>query len=128
MSERGYEAKRLHDDVWCMTCQHAHIPMIPVVTYACRDCGFGAWGDTVAAAHATSWPEHIVYGNHHQTVPLADPVCLMETQHITPTCRANRTDEGAWTEAVRRLREIYDAQVAHNPDVTIALDIRRETP
>jgi hypothetical protein len=31
---------------------------------------------------------------------------------ITPTCRANRGDEGAWDEAVDRLRREYDAIIA----------------
>lgn len=53
---------------------------------------------------------------------------LMETQQITPTCRANRTIDGAWDEAVRRLREIYDAQVAHDPDVILGLSIGRVLP
>lgn len=30
---------------------------------------------------------------------------------ITPTCRENRGDEGAWDEAVRRLRAEYDAVI-----------------
>lgn len=53
---------------------------------------------------------------------------LMETQRITPECRANRTIDGAWDEAVRRLREIYDAQVAHDPTLTIGLSIGRIKP
>jgi hypothetical protein len=31
---------------------------------------------------------------------------------ITPTCRANRGEDGAWDEAVARLRREYDAIVA----------------
>ena|SRR5690349_5667788 len=53
---------------------------------------------------------------------------LMESQAITPTCRDSRTDGGAWDEAVRRLREIYDAQIAHDPDLTLSLSISRVTP
>lgn len=61
---------QLHDLVWCTTCSHSHIPGIPTVTYACETCGFGAWGDDTAEQHATAHPEHIVYGRHHQTVPI----------------------------------------------------------
>lgn len=32
-------------------------------------------------------------------------------QIITPTCRTNRTDDGAWDEAVRRCKEQYDSIV-----------------
>lgn len=53
---------------------------------------------------------------------------LMETQQITPECRANRTAGGAWDEAVRRLREIYDAQVEHDPTITLGLTIGRVVP
>ena len=50
---------------------------------------------------------------------------LFEVQHITLACRTNRTKDGAWDEAVRRLREIYDAQVDHDPGVTVVLTIAR---
>jgi hypothetical protein len=53
---------------------------------------------------------------------------LFETQKITPECRANRTVDGAWDEAVRRLREIYDAQVKHDPTITFGLSIGRVLP
>jgi hypothetical protein len=53
---------------------------------------------------------------------------LMETQRITPECRTNRTVDGAWDEAVRRLREIYDAQVQHDPTITLGLSISRVLP
>lgn len=38
----------------------------------------------------------------------------MDVQHciITPECRSSRGDEGAWDEAVRRLRAEYEAVVA----------------
>ena len=49
----------------------------------------------------------------------------LETQNITTTCRYNRGDSGAWDEAVRRLREVYDAQVARYPDCTLSLSIAR---
>ncbi len=52
---------------------------------------------------------------------------LMETQWISPECRANRTVDGAWDEAVRRLREIYDAQVRHDPTITLGITIGRAT-
>ena len=54
-------------------------------------------------------------------------VDLMELQRITPNCRATRTADGAWNEAVRRLREIYDAQVNHDPSITLGLSINRIT-
>jgi hypothetical protein len=56
---------------------------------------------------------------------LASMAGLMEVQHISPECRAGRTVDGAWDEAVRRLREIYDAQVQHDPTLTIAVAISR---
>jgi hypothetical protein len=64
---------RLHDDVWCRTCAHTHIPTIPTVTYKCADCGFGCWdADFAATSHAVPYPDHVVHAVHHQTVPLAD--------------------------------------------------------
>lgn len=50
---------------------------------------------------------------------------ILEAQNITPACRSGRGADGAWTEAVSRLREIYDAQTAHDPGATIALAIYR---
>lgn len=50
---------------------------------------------------------------------------ILEAQAVTPDCRAGRGDEGAWDEAVRRLREIYDAQVKHDPTITLSLAIYR---
>ncbi len=52
-------------------------------------------------------------------------VSILEAQNITPDCRTARGADGAWDEAVRRLREIYDAQVEHDPTVTLALAIHR---
>lgn len=46
--------------VWCSTCQHGHIPGIPVVTWKCDDCGFGAWDDRTAMVHAVRLPDHHV--------------------------------------------------------------------
>lgn len=57
---------RLLDEVWCLSCEHTHIASIPVVTFRCADCGFGAWGETVAESHATSWVEHVVYPHVHR--------------------------------------------------------------
>ena len=64
----------LHDHVWCTTCEHHHIPTIPAVTYACTDCGFGAWELDVAENHATMLCDHNVLAIHHQTVPLEHQV------------------------------------------------------
>jgi hypothetical protein len=50
---------------------------------------------------------------------------ILEAQNITSGCRAGRGEGGAWDEAVRRLREIYDAQVQHDPSVTLSLAIFR---
>lgn len=36
----------------------------------------------------------------------------LESWTITTACRANRGNDGAWQEAVERLRAVYDAQVA----------------
>lgn len=65
--DRGPKAQLL-DQVWCNSCQHLHIATIPVVTFRCADCGFGAWGDSVAAAHADGGDNHVVYAQHHATV------------------------------------------------------------
>jgi len=59
----------IRDDVWCLTCQHSHIATIPVTTYACSDCGFGAWATVMAVSHANQYVDHAVYVKHHQTVP-----------------------------------------------------------
>lgn len=59
---------RLVDTVWCLSCQHEHIGTIPVTTFRCADCGFGSWGATVAEAHASQYPTHIVHPVHHRTV------------------------------------------------------------
>ena len=52
------------------------------------------------------------------------------TATITPTCRANRGHDGAWLEAVRRLREAYDVQVQRHGDkalvVYLNLSIERD--
>jgi hypothetical protein len=50
---------------------------------------------------------------------------ILEAQNISPDCRAGRGLDGAWDEAVARLREIYDAQTAHDPSLTLALAIYR---
>ena len=56
----------LVDLVWCRTCEHAHIPDIPVTTFRCAsNCGFGAWRLDVAEMHATRLPDHIVYPVTH---------------------------------------------------------------
>lgn len=66
---------RLLLEVWCLTCQHTHIPNIPTVTYVCtgRDpvtagCGFGVWDSSIAAEHATDYPDHVVYPRVHTVV------------------------------------------------------------
>lgn len=62
-------APRLVDDVWCVTCKHTHIPYLPAVTFRCADCGFGAWSEWVAVEHAELYRDHVVYPQHHVTVP-----------------------------------------------------------
>ncbi len=51
---------------------------------------------------------------------------------ITPTCRANRGDDGAWDEAVRVLREHYDQIVEgwrrHPEQPTLNLVLTMERP
>lgn len=50
---------------------------------------------------------------------------------ITPECRENRGDEGAWDEAVARAKEQYDAIVAgwrehaRQPTLHLVLEIER---
>jgi hypothetical protein len=65
-------AAQLLDQVWCRTCHHTHIGTIPTHTFRCADCGFGCWGPTVAEAHATMDPDHIVHAVHHQTVSIEE--------------------------------------------------------
>lgn len=54
---------------------------------------------------------------------------VLSTQAITPLCRENRTVDGAWEEAVRRLREVYDVQLRRFEEegrpVTLTLGIAR---
>lgn len=42
---------------------------------------------------------------------MSDSGSPVSEQIITPTCRTGRGNDGAWDEAVRRLREQYDAIV-----------------
>lgn len=50
---------------------------------------------------------------------------------ITPTCRANRGADGAFEEAVRRLKQVYDTQLArfddetYAPELVLCIKIRR---
>lgn len=50
---------------------------------------------------------------------------------ITPDCRANRGDDGAWDEAVRRLRAEYDlvvegwSQAPQQPTINLRLMLER---
>jgi len=57
---------------------------------------------------------------------------LITRAFITPECRENRGDEGAWEEAVRRLRTEYDAVLAGWADAeekpTFALMLFYERP
>lgn len=51
----------------------------------------------------------------------------LESWQITPTCRFNRGNDGAWDEAVEHLRKVYDAQLYRfGPTATITLSIDRE--
>lgn len=54
------------------------------------------------------------------------PVPDLEFAAITADCRTNRGDDGAWDEAVARLREVYDAQLARHRAATFTIAIRRE--
>lgn len=63
-------AAQLLDQVHCLTCDHSHIATIPTTTFRCSHCGFGSWAVSVAEAHATTYPRHLVYPQHHQTVPI----------------------------------------------------------
>jgi hypothetical protein len=51
---------------------------------------------------------------------------------ITPECRAGRGVDGAWDEAVARLRSEYDAVLAgwsdHDDEVTLNLVLTFERP
>ena len=69
-------------EVWCLSCAHAHIPTIPVVTYRCNGaegqgephvgCGYGGWYPEEAARHADESPGHVVYPVFHRCVPLEE--------------------------------------------------------
>lgn len=84
--DHGPTAKLL-DPVWCITCDHEHIATIPSATFACADCGFGAWGSSVAASHAAALPEHVVYVMTHQTIPLPDgDGCYLRTSIPAEMC------------------------------------------
>jgi hypothetical protein len=51
----------------------------------------------------------------------------LESWAITPTCRFNRGDDGAWQEAIDQLWQVYDAQVRRfGPTATLTLSISRE--
>lgn len=52
-----------------------------------------------------------------------DGIRLLEAQAITRDCRDGRGVDGAWDEAVRRLREIYDAQTDYYPGSTLSIAI-----
>jgi hypothetical protein len=50
----------------------------------------------------------------------------LESWAITPTCRFNRGNDGAWQEAVDQLRQVYDAQVQRfGPTATLTLSLTR---
>ena len=53
------------------------------------------------------------------------PLVPLESAEITPTCVENRGEDGAWEEAVARLREVYLAQRARKPDRALTLTISR---
>ena len=60
--------------VWCKTCQHVHIPSIPVRTFRCSDedrCGFGSWSPRIAQQHATKEHHHVL-PIVHRVRPLTD--------------------------------------------------------
>lgn len=50
---------------------------------------------------------------------------------ITPQCRVNRGDEGAWDEAVARARDVYDqivdgwSEVGPQPTMHLVLTMER---
>jgi hypothetical protein len=52
----------------------------------------------------------------------------LQSWAISPECRINRTDDGAWDEAVARLRQVYDAQLARYGMGTFTLSISRSLP
>lgn len=57
---------------------------------------------------------------------MGDDGTPLESWRITPTCRFNRGDAGAWDEAVAQLRQVYDAQVIRfGSTATLTLTITR---
>lgn len=61
--------------VWCETCEHIHIPAIPVRTFQCTEeskCGFGVWTHRLAQQHANEYRDHHVIPVIHRVRPLND--------------------------------------------------------
>jgi len=86
--------------LWCRTCQCRHVPNIPRGTWACADCGFGAWRDDTATEHATLFPEHVVYLRAHDMTgmcgaPNSDCSCSLPLDHDG----SHRCEHGPFTVA-----------------------------
>lgn len=55
--------------------------------------------------------------------PDVTPLTPLETEHISPACRASKGHDGAWEEAVHLLGNVYDAQVTRRPGATVSVAI-----
>ena len=60
----------LNVSVWCLNCEHTHVPNIPEFTWGCFSCGFGSWQMEVAKGHQTRFADHGIYREEHRTVPM----------------------------------------------------------
>lgn len=101
------------DDVWCLTCEHVHIPSIPAVTHVCADCGFGQWDLGIAEWHANAYPDHIVYPLHHRTVPLDQKP--LEPWLFGPEAAARLIAAASWPFERRENRESWAPRMITDP-------------
>lgn len=69
-----------------------------------------------------------VLAHRRETRPMNSPGSTAKHVIITPVCRTNRTPAGAFEEAVRLLREEYEACLPGNPDARFHLVLSIERP
>jgi predicted metal-dependent hydrolase len=101
-------------------------PAAEIAARALEDIADGIRGPGIRSlAQVETWIRHRASLIRGGSYPAAGRVSPMEAWSITPTCIANRGHEGAWDEAVARLREIFDVQRKHNPDQTLIVMIGR---
>lgn len=107
------------DGVWSLLRHPATTPMLLAVQAWERGQSYSrllATGCPVNASHAAA---------PAPSATAAREAAPIETQRITPTCRANHSELGAWEIATSRLFEVYTAQAKRHPDATFNLSITR---